>query len=183
MPEYRVNCDDNGLPISVSVPRYAFKFATVNANTLASLSESYLWFSRPSEFNDIFELPTRVSASFTEDQLRAYLRANIAHHWPKFGLTPPTGDALEATLDRLLASNPEFLTESFRYLQDARRDLVRIHCLSMRYDDPLMWAHYADSHRGVCFVFNQASLRPAWIALSVLYRNRRPTANIADVLP
>ena len=176
MLKYRVNFDSAGQPTSATVPRYAFKFATANEGTLTSLSESYLWFSRPGELNDLFELPSKVPTSFEESDVRAYLRANITHHWANFGLAVPTGAALETFIDRLLGSHPEFAVTAFRKLQEARREKVRIHCLSLRYDDPLMWAHYAASYSGVCLVYDFPQLAQAgpWFAVQVMYVDAPP---------
>ena len=177
MVEYRLTYDEHGKPVGVIIPRYAFKFAPVNDNTLASLRESYLWFSRPCDFNDIFELPTKAVSTYTEADIRAYIRANVAHHWPRLGITPPPSAALNDMIDQLLASDPDFLPRMFRAAQHARRDLVRIHCLSMRYNDPLMWAHYSASYSGVCLVYEFTQLVQAgpWFALQVQYVREPPT--------
>lgn len=177
MTEFSMHFDSNGHVLSATVPRYAFKYAAINENTLASLSESYLWFSRSNEFNDIFELPTRVPTSFTKDEIRAYLRANMSYHFAKFGLKCATEDELDATIDGLLSSSPDLLPKLFHLTQEVRRDLVRIHCLSMRYDDPLMWGHYAAAYAGVCLVYDFPGLLQAgpWFAVQVMYVDEPPT--------
>jgi hypothetical protein len=38
-------------------------------------------------------------------------------------------------------------------IRAALRDETRIFCLSGRRDEPVMWSHYADHHRGVCLHF------------------------------
>jgi hypothetical protein len=43
-----------GLPI-VTSPRFLYKFGRVSSNLLSSLSEGYLWYSRPGDFNDPFD--------------------------------------------------------------------------------------------------------------------------------
>jgi hypothetical protein len=53
---------------------------------------------------------------------------------------------------------------------------VGVLCLSEVRDDLLMWAHYADSHRGICFVFDGADPVLA-SAQPVRYQRARPTVN------
>lgn len=146
------NFGKDGTLASVTVPRYAFKFAAVTDYTLAALRENYLWFSRPADFNDVFELPTKVPKEFPKGELRAYLIANLSHHWPNLGLSLPND--LEALVDRILVEQPDLVADGFRKLQEARKQIIRICCMSMRYDDPLMWAHYAASFSGICLVFD-----------------------------
>jgi hypothetical protein len=53
---------------------------------------------------------------------------------------------------------------------------VGVMCLSEVHDDILMWAHYGDSHRGVCLVFNPTDAFFA-TAQPVHYRLARPDVN------
>ena len=103
MTELRYKFDSDATLLSGTVPRYAFKFTSVGEYSISSLRDRHLWFSRPDEFNDIFEMPVKVRQDISESELRSYLRANIAHHWPKFGLQLSDAGRLEAMLDILLA--------------------------------------------------------------------------------
>jgi hypothetical protein len=175
--EFRYNFNRDGILYSAAVPRYAFKFASISEYSIASIRDRYLWFSRPAEFNDIFELPIKVRQDYSVPELRSYLCANIAHHWPKLDLRMPDGSNLEAMVDTLLTDRPGFVDDLFRKLQLIRREIVRICCMSMRYDDPLMWAHYAASFTGICLVFDFPLLIDAgpWFALPVMYVDSIPT--------
>jgi hypothetical protein len=56
-----------------------------------------------------------------------------------------------------------------------------IACFSEVEDDPLMWAHYADSHKGVCLVFEEiAGPQTNWFALPVTYQKSRPRLNLTS---
>ena len=50
----------------------------------------------------------------------------------------------------------------------------RVYCLTTRAASPLMWAHYADHHRGICFEINvqQPNL---CAAIQVQYSKKYPT--------
>ena len=73
-------------------------------------------------------------------------------------------------LSRDPARATAWLVENYRTAIIGR---VGVACLSEVPDDLLMWAHYADSHRGVCFQFDSGSefLRDA---MQVTYQRSRP---------
>jgi len=54
------------------------------------------------------------------------------------------------------------------------RDKARITCFSKRNDSILMWSHYANSHSGVCFEFEED--RPFF--KDVIYSDERPKINL-----
>ena len=177
MPELRYKFDDDGNLTSVICPRYVFKFAAITDYTLSALSEKYFWFSKPSEFNDVFELPTKIPKQFNQHQLKKYMLTNLLYHLPKMGVPLPVDDNLENIFDEYLTSHPGIAEKLFSKLQEARKELVRIFCMSMRYDDPLMWAHYASSFTGICLVFDFPQLlnNQPWFAIQVKYVEKVPS--------
>jgi hypothetical protein len=44
-----------------------------------------------------------------------------------------------------------------------------------------MWAHYADSHRGVCFVFRQTYTAKTFFAFDVSYEKNRPRIDFSKL--
>jgi Protein of unknown function (DUF2971) len=56
-----------------------------------------------------------------------------------------------------------------------------IACFSAVHDDPLMWGHYADSHKGVCLIFDEiANNETQWFAFPVSYQEARPRVNLTS---
>jgi hypothetical protein len=53
-------------------------------------------------------------------------------------------------------------------------------CFSQINDSILMWGHYADSHRGVCFIFREVMHPYPWIAFDVTYSEERPDIDYTD---
>lgn len=109
---------------------------------------------------------------------------------PAKPLTPAFIEELQADAERLLAESgktPEEIVETNKQqvsvvqlwseiTADTRRQMrenTRIFCLTARQDHPLQWAHYADSHRGVCLHFNCNSGSFAGMARRVVYRKDR----------
>ncbi len=61
---------------------------------------------------------------------------------------------------------------------DQHMDAVGVFCLAARCEDILMWSHYADSHAGVCLVFDRRAPSAAISAsLPITYQDERPVAN------
>lgn len=54
-------------------------------------------------------------------------------------------------------------------------------CFSEVGDEPLMWGHYADSHKGVCFKFHEyAGDKLQWFAMPVAYYEERPIVKLTS---
>lgn len=54
-------------------------------------------------------------------------------------------------------------------------------CFSEIPDHPLMWGHYANSHRGVSLIFNEiATERIQWFSFPVEYSEARPKVNLTQ---
>jgi hypothetical protein len=49
-------------------------------------------------------------------------------------------------------------------------------CFSARFSDPVMWAHYAANHSGMCLVFD-ATVLPDGVLKKVRYTKERPTVS------
>ena len=57
-----------------------------------------------------------------------------------------------------------------------------VSCFSSVNDHQLMWGHYADSHKGVCFAFEEQYWRnEGWIAFDVSYSSIRPVVNLTQL--
>lgn len=60
---------------------------------------------------------------------------------------------LDSTLQRMM---DQHMTDDNR---DFLRNECRIFCATTRFDRPLMWAHYAHSHCGICVGYNRQDVR------------------------
>ena len=66
----------------------------------------------------------------------------------------------QAEADKVMATalvpgNIAFATNAMQFmLREVITKSVSAFCVSEKFDDLLMWAHYADSHRGVCLEFD-----------------------------
>lgn len=162
-------------------------------------------FSSPAVLNDPFELKPHLAALASAE----HMDAQIARDFPKF---------VREELAKLLSEIPAPVSVKgpheilLHQLPDVRRnmqgmaemmmpklqeamarkleELIGILCLSESADNLLMWAHYADSHRGFVIEFDERSpffdrrvnpddeLRHL---RKVSYSSKRPSLTLADV--
>ena len=117
--------------------------------------------------NDPWDCRPHFDRDITDPQRRA--------QWVKYFSTLTVK---QTTLSRLQA-NDSYLAENTEDLAFHHPRIVmtgwRILCLSVEPNNPLMWAHYGDRHKGVCFEFDtenevfggahpvQYDVSPVWI--------------------
>jgi hypothetical protein len=73
-------------------------------------------------------------------------------------------------------ARPENLKDFIASYREAVTSRIGLLCLSEVPDDILMWAHYANSHRGICLVFDHQVDFFA-IAQPIVYQKARPNIN------
>ena len=103
-----------------------------------NLKNSSIYFSRPSKFNDPFDLKPYIN--FTEEDI-AYLNEHFANQ----------GSAAISYADYL---NDIREREKFNQFFLELFDNMGVFCCTNRRNNLLMWSHYADEHRGVCLGFS-----------------------------
>lgn len=108
-----------------------FKFKPVNKYLIESLEKSSLYFPKPDEINDPFDCRLDVRKSFeravavTAGERRSSLEEALKHG---------------ALLEKFAAQFNTFGICSFSLLEGS-------------FDEPVLWSHYADSHKGVCLLY------------------------------
>jgi hypothetical protein len=107
-------------------PWTLFRFRQINDSLWYELLQSSIFHSAPEDFNDPFDC--RV------DTEKALIRA------------------LSADLSQERRTALEDIQRKFRAKRPSEFDLG-VCCFTNNAEDPLMWAHYADMHRGVCLTY------------------------------
>lgn len=127
------------------LPQIVYRMRPVNRFLFDSLINSQIWFSNPQEFNDPFDcdINMRIRHS-TQGQIQTYFEdhlKNLFQNWE---------------LEKINAKN--ITRQKFEMLinKAAKRVIQRkgLACFMSSCDNLLMWAHYADSHKGVCLKFD-----------------------------
>jgi hypothetical protein len=130
---------------------FLFKFCRFNTNALQILINNTLYFSAPNNLNDPLDSrfslkianPLNFSSKTRESILnsRFFLSEEIIH------LVKDIGSDLGRP-----SSQEKLFNEYFKHLQNT---YFGICCFSMLYKEHLLWTHYTDETKGLCFVFDK----------------------------
>lgn len=127
------------------LPQIVYRMRSVNSFLYDSLINNQLWFSNPQDFNDPFDCDINMT----------FKKSSLARKQSYFdNYLKPLFNARELTnINTSNISNADFEI----LLNRAAKKIVRkkgLACFLSNCDNLLMWAHYADSHRGVCLKFD-----------------------------
>lgn len=132
-----------------------------------------MWWQSPLAFNDPFDChPVLIFGENAGQRVAFAKRASK-------NLKSIPRQQRRSQARELLKKRPEeheaSMTAAFReWMAD-----TSVTCFSDVCDHPLMWAHYADSYRGVCLIFREQIGPDPWVAFEVTYSKERPTVNFA----
>ena len=134
------------------------------------LVENKLWLATASSFNDPFE--GRVD--YVVPYRGAQLRQAMEHKYRELGFKSGDARRMVKTAD---VADPSRIVERSRAASVRVLETIGICALGTNPSSPLLWAHYADNHRGLC-----AQLRPshdlrALLANEVEYNDDYPVAD------
>ena len=142
-----------------------------------SIVRSRHFFASPLSFNDPFDCRPNFELRGTRAEFLKYYEGLVARHLPELGRDARRVEARRRVSDPAFDPRLRENMDGFRKMYHRTvTSQVGVMCLSEVHDDILMWAHYADSHRGVCFVFNPTEPFFA-TAQPVHYREERPRVN------
>lgn len=126
-----------------------YRYRPLNDHTLDSIFNHYLYFSKPSSFNDPFDCHFTLTIEGNDDEKMDCVKRMVS-------LLNLSGEerrkAEEDCLQEMLNKELDY---DFIYKRiDEINDKVSICCLSDTCDDLLMWAHYAEGHNGICLKYD-----------------------------
>jgi hypothetical protein len=154
-----------------------YKYRPININTLKSLLNNNLYCSNPIYFNDPFDANSTIDFSddFYTNPLDYFNRLMLNENEkvnPKavYDIRNATKEFVEK---KDLDSIKKFMLDVFLSAYDAEGKYdIGIVCFSRTFNNILMWAHYADEHKGIVLGFDQ-NFFPFKVARNVNY----PTSN------
>lgn len=153
-----------------SAPAELYKYTSCDEFILDNLFHNKLWYSSPSNFNDVFDSRYYFDKDALCNNLISVLGKgqNLrkgSYAWKgAYAIAQKNSVKLEAVLDDF-----------------------RIHCgvtcFSETNDNLLMWAHYADSHRGICIEYDLLSIsnKTNFIPVPIIYTDKRVSVSSLDV--
>lgn len=140
-----------------------FKYQSVTDYSIDALEKRQWWYSNPLDFNDPFEFKLIIpdASSIGKVKNLDIVKRQMAKDFIEQGLVD-TGKFLKTPQELT-----EMLLTAFNNLGDERLiesaikryqpELYKLGVVSLteNNDNILMWSHYADFHKGVCFEFNR----------------------------
>lgn len=142
------------------------------------ICDSQLWCSDPRAFNDPFDCrPNLIMSTITVAEAVQRTEAMIQRR----GLPadhPHAVTARDAAREGKFGS-PE-MYEALRRGMQAAIDRSSVCCFNSVWDDPRMWAQYADDHKGYCLAFELDGNWPEdAVPMPVNYSEERPKIDLA----
>ena len=119
------------------------------------LRDNAIYFSRPGDFNDPWDCRPFFNTNLLNDPDEVQRHIDWVVRICRQDGRMPESDIekmKEALNDRKILERK--IRQATIEMQQAVLERYRVYCLCPDVHNSLMWAHYADSHRGVCLEFN-----------------------------
>lgn len=157
---------------------------TTAERAISILKSKRVFFPKPARFNDPFDcaidfVPDITAAELIHSSFINY-RAQ-GHDWP----------SIKRILDQWINNDGTITIEKREEMLGVAREfseknaMMGVLCLSEVPLSPLMLAHYADQHRGVCIGFTRTPSNPLGdddITMPVLYSDIYPSVRFSEIL-
>jgi hypothetical protein len=148
------------------ITRYVCKYRPIlnyeNEKSIFNIIKtSSLWFASAKSLNDPFDCQLNININSDINEIEEWLKS-IRTFKLKYNEDDIKVKAFE------LYKNPNYIQEVINEVIDNNG----VCCFSKNYDNILQWSHYADSHKGVCLIFDILK-DPSFFdeTFSVEYRN------------
>jgi hypothetical protein len=153
------------------IPNKIFKFCKLNQNFYDMLIQNRLWFSNACDFNDPYDCNVSLNKNYTDEDIRNYWE-NVKVEGDG-SLEIRTQRANEWINDRSLIEKV-YTTAVKKMINN-----IGICCFTSNDENLIMWAHYADSHRGACVEFDSNILNKSFNFIThVKYSTLYPEVNL-----
>ena len=130
-----------------------FKFCSLTVGEVI-VSSQLLKFSHPSSFNDPFDCDInllRFDFSDCSEEIKNEFEVLRTGAINKFG------EDVQPLFDEIPINRFEEFYKKSQLDKIARSSVC---CFSKEYENTVLWAHYADNHKGICLIFDLLENRP-----------------------
>lgn len=134
----------------INIPHSLFKYRSYSCYSIKNLKDDTVWLADPATFNDPYD------CAHTLDPTQLHTHEIEAHkaRWLD-SLDPIKRGEVEAVLNRVI---DERYSEIISTTSNAIARGFKLCSFSERVDSTLMWAHYADFHKGFCIEYDFSQL-------------------------
>ncbi len=151
--------------IRKNVPEQLYKFRGCAEYSIDAFEKDELWLSKAAFFNDLHDsllffdknaILDSIEKMFSSGAVSPMIDAIKQMQFPNADLQKQATEMFSALDTKQLTeivwqSVPGFsqwLDQCFAFAKDGIRERTKMVCLSESINSPLMWAHYADNHKG-----------------------------------
>ena len=140
----------------MEVPSVLYKYRSLAGKdreyVRATILSGTIRLANPSSFNDPFDCAPAFSPQITPDGAYALAKRYLSREHPKWD-----PEKLERECQGFVAQTKgvdlAVVAQGLREGYEQVRQWLAVYCVSGSSSSALMWAHYADSHRGICIGF------------------------------
>lgn len=129
--------------VESKLPSTLYKYCKLDDHFKNMVKNKELWFQTPNEFNDPYDCNVAWKVEYSESDIETFVRNSA--------IEGNSEDIIKSEIERIKA-DPNRIQLSIDSLKNEVQKLG-ISCFSQDGENPLMWAHYADKHKGVCIAF------------------------------
>ncbi len=138
----------------LSTGKYLFKFCRFNVNALQIILNNTIYFASPNKLNDPLDSKFKlnlINTNYFSEKTKEKIRFSGWHLDEEINLLLKDAGLISGDKKK-----QEILFEKlFDYIQNTYTGICSF---SSVYEDNLLWSHYADVARGLCFVFDKEIL-------------------------
>jgi hypothetical protein len=171
------------LDLNIDRPKVFYKYHKLDKHLLELISTGYFWFSAQMDLNDPYDCKYSLS-----DQYLLKLLKNSSSHLLK-DLQESVPQFKDISSDRFfeimlpILKNEEWMNGFYNMLFKEGLGWC-VSCFTTEPTNEIMWAHYADSNKGVCLEFDLSTSPDLHKKIfPVQYNDNFPVINSVDDLP
>lgn len=151
------------MAIPDKIPSQLFKFKPIDKYCLSLLINNEIYYSHIDELNDPLDCPYHAITVNNKEDRKKLLYDFLTKQIPKLTIEKFENELLNTIADRCgkytynqIIDDEKLFATCFlnNTTKEVIRDNFRFFCLSATYSEPLLWAHYAAGHKGVCLEFD-----------------------------
>lgn len=150
-------------------PTFLYKYYGDKPQKLETVMQNKMWYSSPCNFNDVFDCDISIDEKEIFNSIIRMVYSNM-----EIRVGSPMWKQLRQ------AVGPQI--KSFQAELEKQRTTTGISCLSEEFDSLLMWAHYANNHRGMCVEYELLEINKqlGFSPVPIIYSDNRVSVHTLD---
>lgn len=164
-------CVDVGYYYMCYAPISLYKYYSDKPRNLEAVKNNKMWYSAPCDFNDVFDCDLAINS---KEILNGVLQM----------VPDKRGIRVGSQMWKQLNGSVNQQIKTFQADFEGLRTKMGIACLSEADNSLLMWAHYANNHRGMCVEYEllEFNSRLGFSPVPIIYSDERVSIHTFETL-